>query len=284
MRLDELGRPFGIVGLHAHEGDIHWRLLREGCNLMHMHGFRMRNLPLLLGHPGEFETVLADCLDMLVPEVNHRHVLVMQRKMSAHVAADCAAAEHNDTLTHYFLPAYVGDVSRSGKKTSDDLGTSAILGCANLVGLGKHQLLLGRRDNHDPGFVGENDITGSDLNLAQHDWLVDRGGLEVPFACNRRQAAHERWETGGPDCWPVARGAIDDGAGHAVLLAGIAVELAPARRIESAAIVDHHNIALLRDFAGDLLMAREPSLAVVAGTFGHLPQSDRRTDDFRARG
>src|SRR6266446_4946885 len=183
-----------------------------------------------------------------------------------------------------FSPACVGDASRSGKKTSDDLGTSAILSCANLVGLGKHQLLLGRRDNHDPGFVGKNDIPGLDLNLAQHDWLVDRGGLEVPFARDRRQAAHEGWETGGPDCWPVARCPIDEGAGHAILLAGIAVELAPARRIESAAIIDYHNIALLRDFAGDLLMAREPGLAVVAGTFRHLPQSDRRTNDFRPRG
>jgi hypothetical protein len=28
----------------------------------------------------------------------------MQRKMSAHIAADGSAAEHYDTLTHYFLP------------------------------------------------------------------------------------------------------------------------------------------------------------------------------------
>jgi hypothetical protein len=39
-----------------------------------------------------------------VPEVDQRHVVAMQRKMSAHIAADGSAAEHYDTLTHYFLP------------------------------------------------------------------------------------------------------------------------------------------------------------------------------------
>src|SRR5205823_14840534 len=83
---------------------IHRRLLREGCNLVQMHGSRMRNLPLFLAHPGELKTVLANCLDMLGPEVDQRHVVAMQRKMSAHIAADCAGPEHYDTLTHYFLP------------------------------------------------------------------------------------------------------------------------------------------------------------------------------------
>ena len=64
----------------------------------------MRNLPLFLGHPGELETVLAYCLDMLGPVIDQRHVVAMQRKMPAHIAADCASAEHYDTLTHYFLP------------------------------------------------------------------------------------------------------------------------------------------------------------------------------------
>src|ERR1700730_7604606 len=100
IRLDELGDPFGIVGLHGDEGDIHRRLLREGCNLVQMHGLRMRNLPLVLGHPGELETVLAYYLDMLGPVIDQRHVTAMQRKMPAHIAADRAAAEHDDTLAH----------------------------------------------------------------------------------------------------------------------------------------------------------------------------------------
>lgn len=90
---------------------------------------------------------------MLGPEVDQRHVVAMQRKMSAHIAADCAAAEHYDTLTHYFLPpwfvtsvvcvtiplrGYSSHTIGSGKKMSDDLGTLAILGFANLIGLEKH--------------------------------------------------------------------------------------------------------------------------------------------------
>ena len=71
---------------------------------MHMQGFRMRNLPLFLGHPGEFETVFANGLNIIVPEVDQRHVVAVQRKMPAHIAADGAGAEHHDTLTHYFLP------------------------------------------------------------------------------------------------------------------------------------------------------------------------------------
>ena len=72
-------------------------------HFVHMQGFRMRNLPLFLGHPGEFETVLANGLNIVVPEVDQRHVVAMQRKMTAHVTADGAAAEHHDTLTHCFL-------------------------------------------------------------------------------------------------------------------------------------------------------------------------------------
>ena len=64
----------------------------------------MRDLPLFLGQPGELETVLANGLDIIVPEVDQRHVVAMQRQMPAHVTADGAATEHHDTLTHYFLP------------------------------------------------------------------------------------------------------------------------------------------------------------------------------------
>ena len=67
-------------------------------------GLRMRNLPLFLGHPGEFQTVLANGLDIVVPEVDQRHVVPVQRKMPAHIAADGASSEHHDALTHYFLP------------------------------------------------------------------------------------------------------------------------------------------------------------------------------------
>ena len=77
VRLHELGHPFGVVGLHAHERDVHRRLLRQRCDLMQMHAFRMRNLPLFLGQPGKFETVLANCIDMLGPKVDQRHVLAM---------------------------------------------------------------------------------------------------------------------------------------------------------------------------------------------------------------
>src|SRR3982074_2286739 len=119
IRLDELGRPFGVVGLHAHEGDIHRRLLREGCDLVQMHGFRMGNLPLFRGHPGELDAVPADGLDMLVPEVDQRHIVAMQRKMSAHIAADGTAAEHHDALTHYFLPPLLGTAVFCPRKRSN---------------------------------------------------------------------------------------------------------------------------------------------------------------------
>jgi len=57
------------------------------------------------------EGVFANGLDIIVPEVDHRHVVAMQRKMSADIAADGAAAEHHDTLTHTSSPiAY--DVGR----------------------------------------------------------------------------------------------------------------------------------------------------------------------------
>ncbi len=116
--LDELGRPFGVVGLHGDEGDIHRRLLRQRCDLMQVHGFRMRNLPLLLRHPGEFETVGANGLDILVPKIDQRHVVAMQGKMPAHVAADCAGAEHYDTLTHNssrtYTPSWRRRVGKGG--------------------------------------------------------------------------------------------------------------------------------------------------------------------------
>jgi hypothetical protein len=65
------------------------------------------------------------------------------------------------------------NVRRSGKKTSDDIGTSTIFGCAKLVGLGKHQLLLGHRDDHDPRLVGKHDVTRIHLNQTKHHRLVD---------------------------------------------------------------------------------------------------------------
>src|SRR5262249_57499197 len=52
----------------------------------------------------KLETVPANGVDMLGPEVDQGHVVAIERKMSAHIAADCAAAEHHDTLTHHFLP------------------------------------------------------------------------------------------------------------------------------------------------------------------------------------
>src|SRR5262245_16750127 len=146
---------------------------------MQMHRIRMRDLPLFRGQSGEFKTVLANGFDVLGPKVDQRHVVAMQRKMSAHIAANCAAAEHYDALTHHLL---LHVITRSDDKTSDDFGTLAIFGRSN-----------------------------------------------------------------------------------------------------SAPIVDHHNIPLLSDLSGELLMAREPGRSVVAGTFRHLPQSDRRPDDFRPR-
>ena len=68
-----------------------------------MQRFRMRNVPLFLGHAGELETVFADGLDIVVPEVDQRHVVTVQRQMPADITADGAAAHHHDTLSHYFL-------------------------------------------------------------------------------------------------------------------------------------------------------------------------------------
>src|SRR5712691_940502 len=49
-------------------------------------------------------------------------------------------------------------------RDSDDPGTLAILGFANLIGLEKHQGLLSRQNDHYRGLVGEDDIAGIDLN------------------------------------------------------------------------------------------------------------------------
>ena len=76
-----------------------------------MQGFRMRNLALFLGHPREFETVLANGLNIVVPEVDQRHVVAMQCKVSAHVATDGTAANHHDSLSHHFLPHFLAEAS-----------------------------------------------------------------------------------------------------------------------------------------------------------------------------
>src|SRR5262245_4881819 len=118
IRLDELCHPLGVVRLHAHEGDVHRRLPGERSNLVQVHGFRMRNLPLLRRHPGEFETVPANRFDILGPAVDQRDIVAMRRQMSAHIAADGAAAEHDDPLTHDVLPIFLPRIRRSAGQTN----------------------------------------------------------------------------------------------------------------------------------------------------------------------
>src|SRR5262245_58946888 len=120
----------------------------------------------------------------------------------------------------------------SREKRSRNVSPSAVLGLSNLVGLAKHQFLRSRRNDHDSRLVGEYDVSGIHLDRTKHDRLIDRLSLEVPFARDRRHPAHEGWEAGAPDFRPVAGGSVDNGAGHSVLLAGIAVELAPGGRIQ----------------------------------------------------
>ncbi len=69
-----------------------------------MQGLGLGEDELFFGHPFERQPVLADGLDVLGPRVDQGHVEPVMRELAPGIAADCAGADHRDTLVHDLIP------------------------------------------------------------------------------------------------------------------------------------------------------------------------------------
>src|SRR5712675_1679856 len=103
---DQHGGPGGVVGLHAHEGDVDRRLLGQLL--------RVRDVQRAHGN-GEFRDVLGvgdaqavfpHMLDMLGPGIDERHVLARLHHMGAGIAADRTRSHDRYLPPHAFLPDF----------------------------------------------------------------------------------------------------------------------------------------------------------------------------------
>jgi 2-keto-4-pentenoate hydratase/2-oxohepta-3-ene-1,7-dioic acid hydratase in catechol pathway len=111
---DQHGRPRGVVGLGADEGDVDRLLLAELLRIgemerAHRHG-EFRDL-LGVGHA---EPVAAHSLHMFWPGIEKNHFLARLHHMRAGIAADGAGSDDRDLLAHTSLPVSLGLAAQVG--------------------------------------------------------------------------------------------------------------------------------------------------------------------------
>ena len=101
---DHRGRPFGVVGLHADEGDVDRFALRQFLNLGQMDRLDGHGAAFLRGHAVEADAVLGHVVDMVRPGIDERHILAATGQMAARITADRTGADDDNLLTHGISP------------------------------------------------------------------------------------------------------------------------------------------------------------------------------------
>jgi hypothetical protein len=109
--LDQHGRPGGVVGLHADEGDVDrcfpGQLLRVG-DVQRAHGnLEFRDV---LG-VGDAQAVLSHVLDMIGPWIDERDVLARLHHMRAGISADRTRSDDRYLPAHVVLPFLAAKVA-----------------------------------------------------------------------------------------------------------------------------------------------------------------------------
>ena len=103
---DQRGCPFGVVRLHADEGDVDRLLLGKLLRIRHVHrahlGGEFRNV----ADVADLQAVALHLLDMRGPRIDERHVLAGVRHVCSGIAADGAHAHECDLVAHVSLPRF----------------------------------------------------------------------------------------------------------------------------------------------------------------------------------
>jgi hypothetical protein len=102
--LDQHRRPRGVIGFHAHEGDIDRLLLGKLLGIGDVKGAHRHGEFRLLHRVGDAQAVLSHVLDMLRPRVDEGYVFAGLHHVGAGIAADRAASDKGDFFAHCFLP------------------------------------------------------------------------------------------------------------------------------------------------------------------------------------
>ena len=102
--LDQVGRPLGVVGLHANERDVDRLFLHQALDVAHVERFDAYRVAFGPGESRELKSVIAHVVDMLGPCVDQRHVMSRARHVSAGVTADRAGAHHHNSFSQFTLP------------------------------------------------------------------------------------------------------------------------------------------------------------------------------------
>src|ERR1700754_1364361 len=101
---DQHGGPGGVVGLHADEGDVDRRLLRQLLRIREVQRAHRDRKFLDVHGVGDAQAVAPHVLDMLGPWVDEVHVLARLHHMGAGIAADRTRSDNRYFPAHAFLP------------------------------------------------------------------------------------------------------------------------------------------------------------------------------------
>src|SRR5262249_54748964 len=118
--LDQRRRPFGVIGLHRHEGDVDRLLARQPLHLGEVHGLGILDRDLLLRrHAVEGKTLAPDGLAVLRPEADQGDVLAGMGEPAADISAQRSNSDDCNPLAHFpsslmFAPLPVSSRAQRG--------------------------------------------------------------------------------------------------------------------------------------------------------------------------